>query len=330
MSAEFNLIKQYFTRNTTQTDLGVGDDAALIKISAGHQLAVSSDMSVEGTHFFQNAAPYDIGWKSLAVNISDMAAMGARPKWATLSISLPEINADWLSAFSAGFFACANAFNIDLIGGDTTRGSLNISVTILGEVVTGKALTRSAAQSGDDIWVSGHLGHAAIGLAHLQQKIALDDKSREIALSALHQPQPRVSVGLALRDIANSCIDISDGLLADLSHILKASSFHLDRMDLVKSDLMGATLVLENIPCFAILKNQLQESSIQRAILTGGDDYELCFTAATKQREAIAAVAASLNVSLTRIGETNATGKLTVQFAQQNLNMTALGYDHFA
>jgi thiamine-monophosphate kinase len=325
MSAEFNLIKQYFTRPTAHTDLGIGDDAALIQTSAGHQLAISSDMSVVGTHFFEDAAPYDIGWKSLAVNISDMAAMGAKPRWATLSIALPDINTDWLSAFSAGFFSCANASNVDLIGGDTTRGPLNISVTILGEVPIGKALKRSDAQVGDDIWVSGYLGHAALGLAHLQQKIALDDNTRDIALSALHQPQPRVSVGLALRELAHSCIDVSDGLLADLSHILKASSSNLN--DAV---LIGATLQLEKMPCLSALKNRLQESTIQQAILTGGDDYELCFTASPKHRETITILAESLNVNLTRIGETNATGKLTVQFAQQNLNMTALGYDHFA
>ncbi len=325
MSAEFNLIKEYFTQPAAHTDLGIGDDAALIQVTAGHQLAISSDMSVVGTHFYADAAPYDIGWKSLAVNISDMAAMGAKPRWATLSIALPEINPDWLSAFSAGFFACANAFNVDLIGGDTTRGVLNISVTIMGEVPIDKALKRNNAQVGDDIWVSGHLGHAALGLAYLQQKIVLDDETRNIALRALHQPQPRVSVGLALRETAHSCIDISDGLLADLSHILKASSSNLN-----DADLMGATLQLENMPCLTSVKSRLQESKIQQAILTGGDDYELCFTASPKQRQTIAALAESLNVKLTRIGETNATGKLTVQLAQQNLNITALGYDHFA
>ncbi len=335
MSAEFNLIQQYFTRLTTHTDLGVGDDAALIQVSAGHQLAISSDMSVVCTHFYPDAAPYDIGWKSLAVNISDMAAMGAKPKWATLSIALPDINQDWLSAFSAGFFACANAFNVDLIGGDTTRGSLNISVTIMGEVAIGKALKRSETQVGDDIWVSGHLGHAALGLAFLQQKIVLEDELRDIALRALHHPQPRVSVGLALREIAHSCIDISDGLLADLSHILKASgsyvnAYNLNASELSDTKVMGASLQLENIPCLAVLKSRLQEPNIQKAILTGGDDYELCFTAHPQQRQTILSLAKQLEVNLTRIGETNATGKLSVQFEQQAINISTLGYDHFA
>ena len=325
MSAEFNLIKQYFTRPTVQTALGIGDDAALIQASAGHQLAISSDMSVVGTHFFQNAAPYDIGWKSLAVNVSDMAAMGANPKWATLSIALPQINTDWLDAFSAGFFDCADAFNIDLIGGDTTRGPLNISITIIGEVPTGKALTRSGAQLGDDIWVSGYLGHAALGLAHLQEKIKLDAKTRDTAIAALHQPQPRVAVGLALRDIANSCIDISDGLLADLNHILQASC-----PNVAGHVAMGAFLQLESIPCIASLNNRLQEPIIQQALLTGGDDYELCFTASAKQRDAIVAIAKQLDINLTRIGEMNNSGNLTVQFEQQEINITILGYDHFA
>jgi len=319
MSAEFNLIKQYFTRPNAQTDLGIGDDAALIEVSAGHQLAISSDMSVVGTHFFQDAAPYDIGWKSLAVNISDMAAMGANPKWATLSIALPEINHDWLAAFSTGFFDCASQFNVDLIGGDTTRGSLNISVTIMGETLIGKAITRNNAKAGDDIWVSGEVGHAALGLAYLQDKVTLDNETRGTCLLALNQPHPRIALGLALRDIAHSCIDISDGLLADLCHILKASS----------PNEMGATLQLESMPCLNAIKARSQESKIQQAILAGGDDYELCFTAALQQRETITALGKKLGINITRIGETNTTGKLTVTLDNKILNTSQLGYEHF-
>jgi thiamine-monophosphate kinase len=173
MSPEFNLIAKYFTRATPSADLGVGDDAALLRVSEGHQLAISVDMLVAGTHFFHNAAPYDIGWKSLAVNISDMAAMGATPKWATLAIALPEIDEPWLAEFSRGLFACADTFKVDLIGGDTTRGPLNISVQIMGEVPIGKALRRDGAKLDDDIWVSGNLGSAERGLEHLQKKITL-------------------------------------------------------------------------------------------------------------------------------------------------------------
>jgi thiamine-monophosphate kinase len=192
-------------------------------------------------------------------------------------------------------------------------------------VPTGKALTRSGAQLGDDIWVSGYLGHAALGLAHLQEKIKLDARTRDTAIAALHQPQPRVAVGLALRDIANSCIDISDGLLADLNHILQAS-----RTNVADNVAMGAFLQLESIPCIASLNNRLQEPIIQQALLTGGDDYELCFTASVSQRETITAIAKQLDINLTRIGEMNNSGNLTVQFEQQEINITILGYDHFA
>ena len=322
MSAEFSLIKQYFTRPTSQTDLGVGDDAALLQVTAGHQLAISTDMSVVGTHFFHDASPYDIGWKSLAVNISDMAAMGANPKWATLSIALPNVNEDWLKSFSAGFFDCASAFHVDLIGGDTTRGTLNINVNIMGEVPIGEAITRSGAQAGDDIWVSGQLGHAALGLAQLQNKVTLVESERNFCLQALHRPEPRVSLGLALRKVAHSCIDISDGLLADLSHILKASKLQASNI--------GATLQLENIPCLHSMKSRIQESNIQQAVLAGGDDYELCFTAAQNQREIILALATKLDLRLTRIGSMNASGKLTVMFENQPINITQLGYEHFA
>lgn len=322
MSAEFSLIKKYFTRPTSNTDLGIGDDAALIQVATGNQLAISTDMSVVGTHFFQHAEPYDIGWKSLAVNISDMAAMGANPKWATLSIALPDADEDWLQSFSAGFFDCADAFKVDLIGGDTTRGTLNINVSIMGEIPTGIALTRNNAQIGDDIWVSGPLGQAALGLAHLQHKLTLGEEDQEVCLRALHHPQPRVSLGLALREIAHSCIDISDGLLADLGHILTASSSQTSQK--------GAVLQLEKIPCLPTVKPRIHEPSIQQAILTGGDDYELCFTTKPNQREIIANLAKQLELSLTRIATINGLGKLNVMLEGEQLNIGKLGYDHFA
>lgn len=317
MTPEFNLIQQYFTRPTPSADLGVGDDAALISLTAGHQLAISVDMSVVNTHFFADCAAYDIGWKSMAVNVSDMAAMGATPKWATLAIALPNIDHAWLSEFSRGFFACADAFNIALIGGDTTRGPLNICVQIMGEVPTGLALKRSGAQVADDIWVSGHLGSAALGLGHLQQTLVLDDKVLPLCLHALHAPQPRVALGLALRGVAHSCIDVSDGLLADLRHILTASN-------------VGARLQLESMPCLTVFKHQLHVPRIQQAVLAGGDDYELCFTAPASQREAIVSLAAQLQLPLTRIGEVTQAGALEVYHHQQRLNLTSMGFDHFA
>lgn len=316
MSPEFNLIAKYFTRAAPSADLGVGDDAALLRVSEGHQLAISVDMLVAGTHFFQDAAPYDIGWKSMAVNISDMAAMGASPKWATLAIALPEINETWLAEFSRGLFACADRFNVDLIGGDTTRGPLNISVQIMGEVPTGKALRRDGAQPDDDIWVSGQLGSAALGLAHLQGKTKLDNKVAESCLLALHQPMPRVALGSALRGKANSCIDISDGLLADLGHILEASS-------------LGASLALENIAYHDHLRSHLDQPVIQQCILAGGDDYELAFTAPHSQREAIQALGRELNLPLSLIGHTTKIPGLKVTYQQQSLDISKKGFDHF-
>ena len=321
MSPEFNLIKQYFTRSTMQTDLGVGDDAALVRVQAGYQLAVSSDMLVSGTHFFADAAPYDIGWKALAVNISDMAAMGAQPKWATLALALPELNESWLAEFSRGFFACADAFKVDLIGGDTTRGPLNISVAIMGEVPAGKALRRDGAKIGDDIWVSGQLGSAALALAHLQGKTSLNSDALEANIHALLRPVPRADLGLKLRDIATSAIDISDGLAADLGHILSASN-------------VSGKIHLNTLPCSDFVKN----AGFQYAI-AGGDDYELCFTAPQNMREKIKQISAELNIPIAlagRITEHNYAGaghesfKLVVlDDNHQPISIEKTGYDHF-
>ena len=316
MRAEFDLIAKYFTKPTPNADLGVGDDAALIRVSAGKQLAISTDMSVVGTHFYADCAPEDIGWKSLAVNISDMAAMGAQPKWMTLAIALPEQNSEWLSAFAKGFFTCAQEFGVDLIGGDTTRGPLNIAVQIMGEVPTGKSLLRSGAQVGDDIWVSGFLGSAALGLAHIQHKIELPADVASICLSTLHHPQPRSALGLALLGVANSCIDVSDGLAGDLGHILRASG-------------VGAELDLQAVPCIPFLSTALDLPMMQLAVLAGGDDYELCFTAPTEQSAHIQSISASLGLPLTCIGRITKGMGLHVTYQAKNLPLTAEGYDHF-
>ena len=324
MPSEFNLIQQYFTRPSPQADLGVGDDAALVRVSEGNQLVISTDMSVAGTHFLHDCAPYNIGWKALAVNVSDMAAMGAQPKWATLAISLPEVNQDWLAEFSRGFFACANSFNIDLIGGDTTRGPLNISVTILGEAPAGKALKRSGAQVGNDIWVSGQLGSAALGLAHLQGKVQLTNKlvnELDTCLKALNTPSPRIALGLALRGVASSCIDVSDGLLADLGHILQASN-------------LGAAIDLEKIPCIELLKNNLDHPQFQELLIVGGDDYELCFTAPQTKREEINALRKQLNLQISLIGNTRIahisnTSGLQVYYKNNQITLLKQGFDHF-
>lgn len=317
MASEFDLIRKYFTRPTAHTHLGVGDDAALIQIAASQELAISADMLVAGTHFFADTDPWQLGWKSLAVNISDMAAMGAEPKWATLAIALPEANESWIADFAEGFFACASKFGVDLIGGDTTRGPLCISVQIMGQVPIGKALKRSGAKIGDDIWVSGQLGNAALALHHLLSKHPLTDDALDQTMPALLKPEPRVALGLALRDIAHSAIDISDGLLADLGHIVKTSK-------------VGATVNLASVPCSEILCQHINQPLLRDMLLAGGDDYELCFTASVDNRTKIQLIAQDLHVPLSRIGEICDTGHLTLHDANNNpIELGKTGFDHF-
>lgn len=320
MTPEFNLIQQYFTRPTLNTKLGVGDDAALINLSTGMELAISADMLVAGAHFFVDCDPYQLGWKTLAVNVSDMAAMGANPKWATLAIALPEINASWLAEFSRGFFACADAFKVDLIGGDTTRGPLTISVQIMGEVPISKAIKRSGAQANDEIWVSGKLGNAALALAHFQGKIVLPEAVLNICGRALHAPQPRVTLGLALRDIASSAIDISDGFLADLGHILDQSN-------------VGAIVELSNIPhsTFEDFPINLQDENIRKMVLAGGDDYELCFTAPLEMHAEILKISEMIKIQLSCIGRiTSETDLIVLGFKNEVIDIKETGFDHFS
>lgn len=310
MPSEFELIARYFTRGTTHTTLGVGDDGALIAPTPGQELVISTDMLVEGTHFLPDTDAEDLGWKTLAVNVSDMAAMGARPRWATLAAVWPAPTPDWIEAFARGFFACAQEFDIDLIGGDTTRGPRAFCVTILGEVAAGQALTRSGAGVGDDLWVSGRPGRAALGLAHLQGRAELPEPRRAECIAALQRPQPRVALGLALQGLATAAIDVSDGLLADLSHILEASRV--------------AASVQVAVPSAPTLERD--------AWLSGGDDYELVFTSPPSCRSAIDALAGQLQLALTRIGSIAAgvAGAIDLRDAEGNpLAIHRRGYDHF-
>jgi thiamine-monophosphate kinase len=318
--SEFDLIGQHFTRATHHTNLGVGDDAALISLPVGMELAISADMLVAGTHFFSDCDAYQLGWKSLAVNISDMAAMGANPKWATLAIAMPEVDEAWLAEFSRGFFACADSFEVDLIGGDTTRGPLTISVQIMGEVPIGKAIKRSGAKVDDEIWVSGKLGDAALALQHMQGKLTLPEDAFIICAKALHTPQPRVALGLALRDTAHSAIDISDGLLADLGHILEQSN-------------VGAILDLKSIPysTFVGFSTDFRDENYRKIVLAGGDDYELCFTVPLEKRVEILKLSKLENFSLSCIGRISAIKGLTVHgLDDEILNIKETGFDHFS
>jgi thiamine-monophosphate kinase len=313
--SEFDLIRRHFTRATPNALLGVGDDAALLQVSAGNVLAVSSDMLVCGTHFFADADPCLLGHKTLAVNLSDLAAMGATPRWATLALSLPGADEAWLERFSAGFFALAQRHQLDLVGGDTTCGPLNLCVTIMGEVPASLALRRDGAKVGDEVWVSGNLGDAALALAHLQGRVHLSGSEFDAVAKALHQPQPRVALGLALRGIANSAIDVSDGLLADLGHILAASG-------------VGAEIELAAMPVSAVMRSQ--PALAQRCVLAGGDDYELCFTAAAHHHDELLRIAHELNLPLTCIGKAVAGKDCIVHDASgSSIQLESGGYDHF-
>lgn len=311
--SEFDLIKRHFTRPSPSALLGVGDDCALLQVHEGKVLAVSTDMLAEGTHFFPDADPYWLGHKTLAVNLSDLAAMGAQPRWATLAISLPRADDGWLERFSAGFFALADRYGVSLVGGDTTRGPLNLCVTIFGEVGENQALRRSGAKPGDEIWVSGMLGDAALALAHLQGRVKLSDEELSSCLPSLHRPQPRVELGMALLGIASSAIDISDGLLADLGHILDASG-------------VGAEVVYASLPASPVLSRFLTHPAGRSSILSGGDDYELCFTAPVEHREKLKL----LGFPLTRVGRiVSGSGCVVMDASGLPINVESAGYDHF-
>jgi thiamine-monophosphate kinase len=319
LPSEFDLIRKYFQqpprdvrpgdRRTRRVSLGIGDDAALLRPSAGMELAVSTDLLLEGTHFRAGADARKLGHKALAVNLSDMAAMGAAPRWVTLALALPAADENWLREFTNGFFALAARFGVELIGGDTTRGALTICVTILGEVPTGLALFRAGARPGDDIWVSGQLGDAALALA--QPGIAA-------AARRLDEPEPRVELGERLRGLATAAIDVSDGFAQDLGHILERSG-------------AGAMVEYELLPRSVDLK-QIQDGKLQsRLVLSGGDDYELVFTAPQAARSEIEALSSDLGLALSRVGSIQSgEPKLQVIDAQGRAMEVGRGFDHFA
>lgn len=319
MLSEFDLIARYFTRPLrldSRAALGVGDDCALLAPAPGMQLAISSDMLVEGRHFFAGADPRKLGHKCLAVNLSDLAAMGARPLAFTLAFSLPEAQAEWLAPFSDGLFTLADQHDCELIGGDTTKGPLNICITIFGEVPTGQALRRDAAQAGDDIWVSGALGDARLALAAYRNEIVLDGAALDDAGERMHTPVPRVALGMALQGIARAAIDISDGLAGDLTHVLTRSN-------------VGATLEVDALPADRMLAHQSLDTRRQFT-LAGGDDYELCFTAPASERAAVLAAAHAAATVVTRVGTIDAAAGLRlIDGGGKPLNLQLSSFDHF-
>jgi thiamine-monophosphate kinase len=287
--SEFQIIRRFFTSRARSAVLGVGDDAAIVRARRGIDLVVTTDLLVGGRHFRRDADPRHIGHKALAVNLSDIAAMGGKPRWATLALAIPAADARWLAAFSRGFMRLARRHGVDLIGGDTTRGPLAICVQVIGEVPAGRALRRDGARPGDDVWVSGQLGSAGLVLVAAAGRVALSARERARLEPRLHLPTPRIGLGIALRNIARSAIDISDGLLADLGHVCERSR-------------VAAVIELDRVPCSAMLRRRFASSAARAALLSGGDDYELCFTASRGERERIARVSRRLRLPLTRIG----------------------------
>ena len=319
MLSEFDLIQHYFAQHTitdSRIALGIGDDCALLQPTPGMQLAISSDMLVSGRHFFPDADAFMLGHKCLAVNLSDLAAMGARPLAFTLALSLPEANPEWLASFSRGIFELAQQHDCHLIGGDTTKGPLTICITIFGEIPPTQALRRDTAQVGDDIWVSGDLGDARLALAGYWKEITLSEVDHQQAALRMHMPTPRNALGIALRGIAHAALDISDGLAGDLGHILKRSG-------------VGASMEIDLLPAGRIL--QQQSIGLRRQFtLTGGDDYELCFTAPPDQREAVIAAGIHSKTAVTRIGKiTKGQGLTLIDQHGQALLMDIRTFDHF-
>lgn len=317
---EFELIEKYFTRPPRRAALGVGDDCALLTPTLDTQLCVSSDMLVEGRHFLSTVSPQRLGHKALAVNLSDLAACGARPLAFTLALSLPRADETFLAPFAQGLWALAERHDIDLVGGDTTAGPLNICITVFGEVPSGRALLRSGARVGDELWVSGTLGDARAALecfrGHLVVGGEVAGEAFERLRLAMEAPEPRVALGMQLRGIASSAIDLSDGLLGDLGHVLRRSG-------------VGARLQLEALPRSACLANL--PAAVQReCLLHGGDDYELLFSAAPERHDAVRAAARTVGVPVTRVGRIEAGSGLVVEDGSgQALQVERGGFDHF-
>ena len=313
---EFDLIAKYFTRTVKRAALGVGDDCALFATSPGMQLAVSSDMLVEGRHFLPTVAPDRLGHKAIAVNLSDLAACGAKPLAFTLALAMPRVDERFLEGFARGLLALADEHECELIGGDTTQGPLNLCITVFGEVPQGAALLRSGAQAGDDLYVSGSLGDARLALEAFRGTVALVGDAFERVRIAMEQPQPRVALGLALRGVATSAIDVSDGLLGDLAHVLRRSQ-------------VGAEVEVDALPRSAVLR-ALPEPLQHTCTLAGGDDYELVFTAPPQRAPEVAAAAQAAGVPVTRIGRIReGAGLRLIDCDGRPVADTFSAFDHF-
>jgi thiamine-monophosphate kinase len=313
---EFELIERFFTRPARRATLGVGDDCALFWPTPGTTLAVSTDMLIEGRHFLSTVPADRLGHKALAVNLSDLAACGAQPLAFTLALALPRADEAFLAAFARGLFALADREACELIGGDTTRGPLAVCITVFGELPPGDALLRSGARPGDDLYVSGTLGDARLALEAFRGQVALDADAFAQVRRAMELPAPRTALGIRLRGVATSAIDVSDGLTGDLGHLLRQSG-------------VGAVVDVDALPRSAVLAAQPME--LQReCLLAGGDDYELVFTALASRRDAVAAAAAGAGVAVRRIGRIDAgTGLRLVDRGGEDVASSFGSFDHF-
>ncbi|WP_427771371.1 thiamine-phosphate kinase [Comamonas thiooxydans] len=321
---EFDLIRRYFQRPVRRAALGVGDDCALLAPAPGMQLAISSDMLVEGRHFFADVNPRLLGHKALAVNLSDLAASGSRPLAFTLALSLPRADEAWISEFATGLLTLADAHDCELIGGDTTGGPLNICITVFGEVPAGQALLRSGARAGDEIWVSGTLGDARLALEAMLGRVQLPAELLQQTRQRLEAPTPRVALGLALRGIASSALDVSDGLLGDLGHILELSSVGATVDSRCTTPLMAAAAYPQSDAW------QFDSKLQQQCTLAGGDDYELCFTAPAARHADVLAAGAASGTTVHRIGRIDAEPGLRVIDANGALLQNRWkSFDHF-
>ena len=315
---EFDFIRRYLqTDGDRDVVLGIGDDAAIIRPREGFDLCFSADMLLRDRHFFADVEPEDLAWKVLAVNISDMAAMGAIPRWVLLSAALPQLDDVWLERFCSSFFDLARKFGITLIGGDTIKGDMVFNVTIIGELPKGRALKRNAAAVGDDVWVSGHIGMAAAALNCRLKQCVLPDDVFAACEQKLLRPEPRVELGLALLPVAHAAQDVSDGLAQDIGHILTASG-------------VGAEIFADKLPSLSVLKDILPRSQWLSYTLAGGDDYELVFTASESCRESVLAAAERCGVPVTRIGKINRECRLKILDSDgRELKLHSSGFDHF-
>jgi thiamine-monophosphate kinase len=317
---EFELIKHFFSEQAVKRKdvlLGIGDDCAVVASTEKQNIVVTTDTLVAGIHFPVETSPKAIGHKAVAVNLSDIAAMGAKPSWISLAITLPEVNKEWLAEFSVGVFELCEHYNVQLIGGDTTQGPLSITITAQGITPEGKYLSRSGAKSGDWLYVTGELGDAALALQHYKKQVEVSPNDADNIKAKLDYPKPRVLVGQTLRDFASSAIDLSDGLLSDLGHICRSSN-------------VGANIALDAIPLSDIMQKTLSFEDAVNLALSGGDDYELLFTVPEHNKVGVETALSHFGVSITCIGQMNATKIITTTLNNKSVPINSAGFEHFS